>query len=111
MTGAITTASTGSLALEVGVATLVFRRIWISLPMGIRSPNAGIHAASARMALALLHILERLAIDFLDPYHEPLAAIEHSHRRLESTRDHAVPRLLRPEPSPGGQARVEFRPE
>ena len=27
MTGAITTASTGSLALEVAVATLVFRRI------------------------------------------------------------------------------------
>src|SRR5260370_29344368 len=111
MTGPITTGSTGFLALEVGVATLVFRRIWISLPMGIRSPNAGIHAASARMALALLHILERLAIDFLDPYHEPLAAIEHSHRRLESRRDHAVRRLMRPEPFAREQPRGEFRPE
>src|SRR5260370_20749836 len=111
MTGAITTASTGSLALEVGVATLVLRRIWISLPMGIRRPNAGIHTASARMALALLHIFERLAIDFLDPYHEPLAAIEHSHRRLESRRDHTVRRLMRTEPFAREQGRVEFRPE
>src|SRR5207342_2692884 len=74
MTGAITTASTGSFSLEVGVATLVLRRIWISVPAGSLSPNAGIHTASARKALAL-RILERLAIDFLYPHDEALTAI------------------------------------
>ena len=56
-------------------------------------------------------ILERLAIDFLDAHYEPFAAIEHGQRRLESRRDHAVRRPMRPKPVAHQQGRVEFRSE